>query len=164
MQPARTSSKDDVELNEVENGQGEGNEVTGDYSGAAVKSDPAEIALVKKLDWYILPTLWIMVRLSHFFLQHNGAPRERECLGVVIIPRDCNDADLEVLQYWFNYLDRNAITVARLDGIEEELNLQGTQYLTCICTLSTATIVLRVYSMLTRGSNSFRRIHPRTGS
>lgn len=32
-------------------------EVAVDYSGAAKKTDPAEIALVKKLDWYIMPTL-----------------------------------------------------------------------------------------------------------
>jgi hypothetical protein len=29
-----------------------------DYSGAHDKTDPKEIALVKKLDWYIMPTLW----------------------------------------------------------------------------------------------------------
>lgn len=27
-----------------------------DYSGAAKKTDPREIKLVKKLDWYIMPT------------------------------------------------------------------------------------------------------------
>lgn len=27
-----------------------------DYSGAYEKTDPKEIALVKKLDWYIMPT------------------------------------------------------------------------------------------------------------
>lgn len=27
----------------------------GDYSGAKEKTDPVEIALVKKLDWYIMP-------------------------------------------------------------------------------------------------------------
>ena len=31
-----------------------------DYSGAVAKTDPAEIALVKKLDWRIMPTLWAM--------------------------------------------------------------------------------------------------------
>ncbi|KXH41133.1 hypothetical protein CSIM01_03339 [Colletotrichum simmondsii] len=38
-------------------------------------------------------------------------------------------------QYWFNYLDRNAITVARLDGIEEELSLTSTEYQTCVSIL-----------------------------
>ena len=31
-----------------------------DYSGAVAKSDKAEIALVRKLDWRIMPTLWAM--------------------------------------------------------------------------------------------------------
>jgi hypothetical protein len=32
----------------------------GDYSGAAAKSDPAEIRLVRKLDLRIMPILWAM--------------------------------------------------------------------------------------------------------
>lgn len=28
--------------------------------------------------------------------------------------------------YWLNYLDRNAIALARLNTLEEDLNLQGT--------------------------------------
>lgn len=38
-------------------------------------------------------------------------------------------------RYLFNYLDRNAITVARLDGLEAELNLSSTQYQTCVSIL-----------------------------
>lgn len=37
--------------------------------------------------------------------------------------------------YWFNYLDRNAITVARLDGLEKDLNLTATQYQTSVSIL-----------------------------
>ena len=33
-----------------------------DYSGATAKTDPKEIALVRKLDWCIMPILWLMVR------------------------------------------------------------------------------------------------------
>ena len=68
-----------------------------DYSGAQAKSSPEEIKLVRKLDFVVLPTLWIM--------------------------------------YWLNYLDRNAITVARLDGMEDELNLSSVQYQTCVSIL-----------------------------
>ncbi|VUC35913.1 unnamed protein product [Clonostachys rosea] len=39
------------------------------------------------------------------------------------------------IMYWFNYLDRNAITVARLDGMEKELGLKGTEYQTCVSVL-----------------------------
>ncbi|KAH7189616.1 major facilitator superfamily domain-containing protein, partial [Fusarium flagelliforme] len=69
----------------------------GDYSGAAKKTDPEEIKLVKKLDRWIMPTLWSM--------------------------------------YWLNYLDRNAITLARLNGFEEDLGLKGTEYSTAVSIL-----------------------------
>ncbi|TDZ17173.1 putative transporter [Colletotrichum orbiculare MAFF 240422] len=59
-----------------------------DYSGAHEKSDPREIALVRKLDWWIMPILWLM--------------------------------------YWLNYLDRNAIALARLNTLEEDLGLTPT--------------------------------------
>ncbi|PVH86174.1 MFS general substrate transporter [Cadophora sp. DSE1049] len=68
-----------------------------DYSGAQEKTDPREIALVKKLDRWIMPMLWSM--------------------------------------YWLNYLDRNAIALARLNRLEEELNLKGTEYQTCLSIL-----------------------------
>ncbi|KAG9249746.1 major facilitator superfamily domain-containing protein [Emericellopsis atlantica] len=61
-----------------------------------VRSD-AEKKLVRKLDWIILPALWIM--------------------------------------YWLNYLDRNAITVARLDNLQDDLGLSSTEYQTCVSIL-----------------------------
>ncbi|KAM0438552.1 hypothetical protein ACHAPT_001302 [Fusarium lateritium] len=78
------------------------------YATTPPKTSPAEIKLVRKLDWVILPTLWIM--------------------------------------YWFNYLDRNAITVARLDGLEEELNLTSTQYQTSVAILFVGYILGQVPS------------------
>lgn len=68
-----------------------------DYSGAHEKTDPVEIKLVRKLDRWIMPTLWAM--------------------------------------YWLNYLDRNAIALARLNDLEEDLNLTSTQYQTCVSIL-----------------------------
>ncbi|KAF9891366.1 hypothetical protein FE257_004222 [Aspergillus nanangensis] len=69
----------------------------GDYSGAQKKTDPVEIRLVRKLDMWIMPTLWVM--------------------------------------YWLNYLDRNAIALARLNDLEEDLNLTSSQYQTCVSIL-----------------------------
>lgn len=66
-------------------------------SGRRKKTDPVEISLVRKLDYIMLPMLWVM--------------------------------------YFFNYLDRNAIAVARLDGLEKELNLSSTQYVTSVSIL-----------------------------
>ncbi len=37
--------------------------------------------------------------------------------------------------YWLNYLDRNAITLARLNNLEEELGLTSMQYQTCVSIL-----------------------------
>ncbi|EAU32489.1 hypothetical protein ATEG_07105 [Aspergillus terreus NIH2624] len=68
-----------------------------DYSGAHKKTDPVEIRLVRKLDLWIMPTLWVM--------------------------------------YWLNYLDRNAIALARLNDLEEDLNLSSSQYQTCVSIL-----------------------------
>ncbi|KAJ4987668.1 major facilitator superfamily transporter [Stagonosporopsis vannaccii] len=68
-----------------------------DYSGAHEKTDPREIALVKKLDLWIMPMLFFM--------------------------------------YFLNYLDRNAIALARLNDLEEDLNLTPVQYQTCVSIL-----------------------------
>lgn len=81
-----------------------------DSFGSHAKSDPAEIKLVRKLDWFILPTLWLM--------------------------------------YWFNYLDRNAITVARLDGMEEDLNLSSVEYQTCVSILFVGYILGQIPSSM----------------
>ena len=37
--------------------------------------------------------------------------------------------------YWLNYLDRNAITLARLNGFEEDLGLKGSEYNTAVSIL-----------------------------
>ena len=37
--------------------------------------------------------------------------------------------------YFFNFLDRNAMVSARINSLEEDLNLQGTQYQTCVSIL-----------------------------
>ncbi|KAM0235582.1 hypothetical protein ACHAP5_009707 [Fusarium lateritium] len=79
-----------------------------DGTGAHKKTDPREIKLVRKLDFIILPMLWIM--------------------------------------YWFNYLDRNAITVARLDDLEKELGLSSTEYQTCVSILFVGYIIGQIPS------------------
>ena len=37
--------------------------------------------------------------------------------------------------YWLNYLDRNAIATARLNDLEDDLGLVGSQYQTCVSIL-----------------------------
>ncbi|GME37304.1 major facilitator superfamily transporter [Neofusicoccum parvum] len=52
-----------------------GNTVQGGYSGAAEKTDPVEIALVRKLDRRIMPILWAMYFLN--YLDRNALPQAR---------------------------------------------------------------------------------------
>ena len=85
-----------------------------DYSGAVKKTSPEEIALVRKLDLRIMPTLWCM-----YFLNYVGSPDS------VVQQGEVNSSQL----------DRNAIAQARLNGLEEDLGLKGSQYNTCISIL-----------------------------
>ncbi|GKT56000.1 vitamin H transporter [Colletotrichum tofieldiae] len=89
-----------------------------DYSGAVAKSSPEEIALVRKLDLRIMPTLWCM--------------------------------------YFLNYLDRNAIAQARLDGLETDLGLQGSQYNTCISILFVGYLLMQIPSNMLMSSKHVR--------
>ncbi|KAH8589040.1 vitamin H transporter [Bisporella sp. PMI_857] len=89
-----------------------------DYSGAVRKSNPLEIALVKKLDWRIMPTLWAM--------------------------------------YFLNYLDRSAIASARLNDLEEDLGLVGSQYNTCISILFIGYLIMQVPSNMLMNSGKVR--------
>ncbi|RBQ74931.1 hypothetical protein FVER53590_13854 [Fusarium verticillioides] len=89
-----------------------------DYSGAVKKTDPAEIRLVRKLDFRIMPTLWAM--------------------------------------YFLNYLDRNAIAQARLNGLEDHLGLKGTQYNTCISILFVGYLLMQIPSNMLISSKRVR--------
>ncbi|KAI8167777.1 putative transporter [Colletotrichum sp. SAR 10_70] len=65
-----------------------------DKFGSVDKVDPKEIALVKKLDLYLMPILWVM--------------------------------------YFLNFLDRNAIVNGKLNDLDKDLNMVGSQYNTCV--------------------------------
>ncbi|KAF7554814.1 hypothetical protein G7Z17_g2669 [Cylindrodendrum hubeiense] len=77
--PAPSKHPQPIQLENVltEDGQkGDGLIVQGgDYSGAAGKTDPAEIALVKKLDRMIMPIIWAMYFLN--YLDRNALPQAR---------------------------------------------------------------------------------------
>jgi MFS family permease len=59
--------------------------------------------------------------------------------------------------YWLNYLDRNAIALARLNNLEDDLNLTGTQYQTCVSILFVGYLLGQVPSnmFLTRTKPSY---------
>ncbi|KAI7912236.1 hypothetical protein M9X92_010135 [Pyricularia oryzae] len=97
-----------------------------DQFGSHIKTDPREIALVKKLDWHIL-----YLRLTYTNLRNQP---------------------ILWLMYLFNYLDRNALVNARLDDLEKRLNLVGTEYNTCVSILFVGYIAFQIPSnmILTR--------------
>ncbi|PGG96204.1 hypothetical protein GX51_07945 [Blastomyces parvus] len=90
-----------------------------DYSGARTTLSQEEINLVRKLDRWIMPTLWVM--------------------------------------YWLNYLDRNAIALARVDDLESDLHLKGNEYNTCISILFVGYLIGQIPSnmYLTRTKPSY---------
>ncbi|KAJ0327819.1 hypothetical protein COL922a_013386 [Colletotrichum nupharicola] len=88
--------------------------VSGDYSGAAEKTDPVEIALVRKLDRRIMVSL--VAQLSDDLALTF-------CMPILWA------------MYFLNYLDRNALPQARLNTLEEDLNLKGVEYNTAISIL-----------------------------
>ncbi|KAK8439302.1 hypothetical protein ACI3LY_005166 [Candidozyma auris] len=49
-----------------------------------------------------------------------------------------------ILLYILNYLDRNNIASARLGGLEEDLNLKGSEYQTCISILFVGYILMQI--------------------
>ena len=86
-----------------------------DYSGATAKTDPKEIALVRKLDWWIMPILWLMYWLNYLVRLLWAYPLRCELT--------------------FMFQDRNAIALARLNTLEEDLGLTPQQYQTCVAIL-----------------------------
>ncbi|PIA97330.1 putative transporter [Cercospora beticola] len=97
--------KHEVEMHEIMPEKGiDGVAVEKDAFGARKKIDPKEIKLVRKLDTYIMPTLWIM--------------------------------------YFFNFLDRNAMINGKLNGLDKDLGLTGTQYNTCVSILFVGNMLL----------------------
>lgn len=83
-----------------------------DRFGSAAKTDPREIALVKKLD------LYLMVGPKH---------SEFICAKPLIISQP-----ILWFMYFLNFLCRNAIVNGKLNNLPKELHMSGTEYNTCV--------------------------------
>ena len=97
-----------------------------DYAGAAAKTDPAEIALVRKLDYRILPTLFVMYFLNYVDRKNSF----QACCGTLLI------------------VIGNAIAQARLNGLEKELgmNPKSSQFNTTVSILFVGYVLMQVPS------------------
>ncbi|OAQ95017.1 MFS transporter [Purpureocillium lilacinum] len=58
--------------------------------------------------------------------------------------------------YFLNYLDRNAIAQARLNGLEDDLRLKGTEYNTCISVLFVGYLLMQIPSNMLMSSTKVR--------
>lgn len=77
------------------------------------------------------------------------APEERARLEKALVKKiDLRLLPMLIIMYLMNYLDRNNIAAARLAGLEEELQLTGTQYLTCVSILFVGYILMQIPSNL----------------
>lgn len=85
-----------------------------DYSGTVEVTDPIEIALVKKLDWRLMPVFFCM-----YFMNFVGS----------------DSRSRRVFSNKMEKLDRCAIASARLNGTEKDLKLNGTECQPCISIL-----------------------------
>lgn len=88
----------------------------------------------------LLMRSWIITRRSMLSstenVNYSGAHEKTDSKEI----KPVNKLDLFIMptlwsMYWLNYLDRNAIALARLDGLEKDHNLTSTQYQTCVSTL-----------------------------
>ncbi|KAK5956136.1 hypothetical protein OHC33_002709 [Knufia fluminis] len=111
---------------EIESAEKVGIDFSGkDYTGAVAKTDPAEIKLVRKLDYRIM----VSVQSSH----------AAQTLLTTQNPTLC-------IMYFLNYVDRNAIAQARLNDLEEDLGMTGTEFNTTVSILFVGYVLMQVPS------------------
>jgi hypothetical protein len=82
-------------------------------------------------------------------LDYSGAHAKMDPVEIRLVKK----LDLWIMpmlwaMYWLNYLDRNAIALARLDGIEEELGISDSQYATCVSILFVGYLAMQVPSSM----------------
>lgn len=74
---------------------------------------------------------------------------ERQRLELALVRKiDLRLLPMVILMYVMNYLDRNNIAAARLAGLEDELELTSTQYLTALSILFVGYILMQIPSNL----------------
>lgn len=79
----------------------------------------------------------------------NLSTDERRRLELALVRKiDVRLLPMIILMYIMNYLDRNNIAAARLAGLEDELELTGSQYLTALSILFVGYILMQIPSNL----------------
>ncbi|KAL4795679.1 major facilitator superfamily domain-containing protein [Aspergillus venezuelensis] len=77
------------------------------------------------------------------------SPEEREAAEKALIRKiDVRLLPIIIIMYILNYLDRNNIAAARLAGLEDDLELVGVQYQTCVSILFVGYLLMQIPSNL----------------
>ncbi|UQC91584.1 major facilitator superfamily transporter [Colletotrichum lupini] len=98
-----------------------------DWTGSAKKTDPEEIKLVRKLDWRIMVT----DTLYYVLLEYDS-------------PLEITSSDYLTDQS--DYVDRNAIAQARLNNLEKDLGMSGTEFNTTVSILFVGYVLMQIPS------------------
>lgn len=109
-----------------------------DEFGARSKTNPEEIALVKKLDRTILVSLLKNDGHTHSHWLWKWIANVMDNVLVRLAQDDpiiCAWMALINVYFSFNFLDRNALVNAKLNSLDKDLGLKGTQYNTLISIL-----------------------------
>lgn len=125
IQDAPKSSHDHIEAKTIDEKADLQNR---DYAGAVAKTDPNEIRLVRKLDRRIMVGYGELT-LSLYEYAANS----------ILQPILC-------FMYFLNYVDRNTIAQARLNDMEDDLGMHGTQFNTTVSILFVGYVLTQVPS------------------
>ena len=60
-----------------------------------------------------------------------------------MIVKTFTDLCVQILVYILNYVDRNALPQARIQGLEEDIGLEGVQYQVCLSILFVGYILMQ---------------------
>ncbi|ORY71930.1 major facilitator superfamily domain-containing protein [Pseudomassariella vexata] len=88
---------------------------------------------------------------------YSGAVKKTDPLEIKLVRKlDYRIMPMLWAMYFMNYLDRNAIANARLNGLEDDLHLEGTQYNTCISIFFAGYLLMQILSNMLMSSGKIR--------
>ncbi|ORY60759.1 major facilitator superfamily domain-containing protein [Pseudomassariella vexata] len=88
---------------------------------------------------------------------YSGAVKKTDPLEIKLVRKlEYRIMPMLWAMYFMNYLDRNAIANARLNGLEDDLHLEGTQYNTCISIFFVGYLLMQIPSNMLMSSGKIR--------
>ncbi|KAF2004060.1 MFS general substrate transporter, partial [Amniculicola lignicola CBS 123094] len=88
---------------------------------------------------------------------YSGAVKKTDVAEIKLVRKmDIRIMTILWAMCFLNYLDRNAITAARLNNLEDDLGLVGTQYQTCISILFVGYLLMQIPSNMLMSSGKIR--------